>query len=84
MAAIKLAFGFMIFAAVPTAGVRLATWVEIELKAKRGQRVPLSHRAVGLLGEAAERFGSEGLLSARFSPGSPRAASSALPCLSWR
>ena len=71
---IKLAFEFMVLTAARTVEVRLATWDEIDMdaarwtippehmKAKREHRVPLSHRAVELLGEAAERFGSEGLL----------------------
>ena len=71
---IKLAFEFMVLTAARTVEVRLATWDEIDMdaarwtippehmKAKREHRVPLSPRAVELLGEAAERFGSEGLL----------------------
>ena len=71
---IKLGFEFMVLTAARTAEVRLATWDEIDMdaarwttppehmKAKRKHRVPLSHRAVELLGEAAERFGTGGLL----------------------
>ena len=71
---IKLGFEFMVLTAARTVEVRLATWDEIDMdaarwtippehmKAKREHRVPLSHRAVELLGEAAERFSTEGLL----------------------
>ena len=74
MAGIKLGFEFMVLTAARTIEVRLATWDEIDMeaarwtvppdhmKAKRVHRVPLSHRAVELLGEAAERFGTGGLL----------------------
>ena len=71
---IKLGFEFMVLTAARTIEVRLATWDEIDMeaarwtvppdhmKAKREHRVPLSYRAVELLDEAAERFGTEGLL----------------------
>ncbi len=60
---IKLAFEFMVLTAARTVEVRLATWDEIDMdaarwtippehmKAKREHRVPLSPRAVELLGE---------------------------------
>ena len=71
---IKLGFEFMVLTAARTIEVRLATWDEIDMeaarwavppdhmKAKRVHRVPLPHRAVEVLGEAAERFGTGGLL----------------------
>ena len=64
----------MVLTAARSVEVRLATWDEIDMeaarwtvppehmKAKREHRVPLSRRAVELLGQAAERFGTEGLL----------------------
>ena len=62
----KLAFEFLVLTAMRSAEVRLARWREIDLaarvwtipasrmKAKREHRVPLSGRATGVLGEAAE------------------------------
>ena len=70
----KLALEFLILSAARSAEVRKATWDEIDLdgatwtlpaermKANREHRVPLSSRALEVLGEAAELSDSSGLI----------------------
>ena len=71
---VKLAFEFMVLTATRTGEARLARWDEIDLEARtwtvpasrmkagKAHRVPLSDRAVKVLREAEDLFGSEGLL----------------------
>lgn len=78
----KLAFEFLVLTAARSGEVRLARWDEIDLaaalwtvpaermKAQRAHRVPLSHRAVELLGDAMSLRNHGGLVfpSARRKP----------------
>ena len=66
---VKLAFEFLVLTAARTGEVRLARWREIDLEARtwtipasrmkagRPHRVPLSDRALEVLGDAADRLG---------------------------
>ena len=70
----KFAFEFMVLTAARSGEVRLADWLEIDweqgtwtvpaehMKARREHRVPLSDRAVVVLGDAWELSGGEGLV----------------------
>ncbi len=70
----KLAFEFLVLTAARSGEVRLATWEEMDLeaqvwtvpaermKAKREHRVPLSDRAVDILGEAHALVDDSGLV----------------------
>ena len=72
--ATKLAFEFLTLTACRSGEVRGATWAEVDLdtetwtipgertKTEINHRVPLSRRAMGILIEARELFGGEGLI----------------------